>query len=314
MILDTIDHFEKPRTSIEIDCENQILIENLVNKQNEIILIFRSKISKIRLIMQEGIILKSDYNKIRNFCNKVDINNIKLNEEKEENIEVDCNLDKALEEIKKQLKQQITFKITLNPLQDSQLEFVKNIKESLSKQKVKAQNKEEFIKLSEDIINIAYKIILNELQATYIEKQYKLVLYKKMPQLENLVKSEYQKINITNFNNIITTKLLKESNYELIFNYIYILQCFSDYSDFKDEIHKFKLAPKKQNKDIILKITNRFIKKREIYPAFQFLKNISISNYFEYLPKSRTESEYIDIVKREFNFFSGYQIQKDLFF
>ena len=76
MILDTIDHFEKPRTSIEIDCENQILIENLVNKQNEIILIFRSKISKIRLIMQEGIILKSDYNKIRNFCNKVNINNI----------------------------------------------------------------------------------------------------------------------------------------------------------------------------------------------------------------------------------------------
>lgn len=159
-------------------------------------------------------------------------------------------------------------------------------------------------------------IIINKMQCLFEQN----LSNRLVQEYKQFLKSKIQKIidvkdvNINVLNNKIFETLLEDSDYRLIFEYIYIVEKCNDYHKIEYFMPKMTLAPKERNKDIIIKIVNKFIEYDKTYYAFEFLENISIKNYLDYMPKDKTALDYIEIIRQKRPSIMMLYVQKQLFF
>ena len=139
------------------------------------------------------------------------------------------------------------------------------------------------------------------------------ILSMKMSRMAEILRAG---INLEKFNVNVVRELLERSKYELIFQYIKIVQEISMYSTIRNSLRNFNLylAPKRANKDIIIEITNNFLKKGNANLALEFLHNIGVSKFKEYLPDDKCLLDYIEEIKGKNRSLQLLYIQKMLFF
>lgn len=159
-------------------------------------------------------------------------------------------------------------------------------------------------------------VIINKMQCLFEQN----ISNRLIKEYKQFLKSEIQKlfdvndVNINALNNKIFETLLEDSDYRLIFEYIYIVEKCNDYHKIEYILPKMILAPKEKNKDLIIKIVNKFIEYDKTYYAFEFLENISIKNYLDYMPKDKTALDYIEIIRKKRPSIIMLYVQKQLFF
>lgn len=177
---------------------------------------------------------------------------------------------------------------------------------------------EEYMKIKKQKTEIEEQY--KEFEKEWIEKQDKSIneeeneyMYKKTKFIAKIRK--YDKI-LKNLNAGITYKFLNNSNYNLILRYVNIVQKCGDYEKIKYVVTMIsKTINKNIQKNLIQEIVNTFIKREEINYAFDFLYHLKVKNYLEYIPKDKSEMEYIEVLN-EINRNNPVllEIQKNLFF
>ena len=139
------------------------------------------------------------------------------------------------------------------------------------------------------------------------------ILCMKIPRIAELLKTS---INLEKFNINVVRELLKNSNYQLIFQYIKIVQEIGMYSTIRNSLRNIDLeaAPKRANKEVIIAISNNFLERGHTDLALEFLKNIGITKFKEYLPNDKSLLEYLEDMKNKSSYLLSLYIQKMLFF
>ena len=191
---------------------------------------------------------------------------------------------------------------------DKVIDYIDNQKIVLYE--IRSKNIQEFINQNIDLI--PQDEMPNEQEKHLNRILYKKILIKKYFNIENVTK--LNKLDYILFNNEVMQDLWNESEYDIMLQYIHIVQKSYNYSYIEQFVKYVKPADKKSNKEIIDKILNWFFEKNQLVNALYFLKNIGTEKYSDYIPNDKSLFEYIQILHNEDSGLKSLSVQESLFF
>ena len=147
-----------------------------------------------------------------------------------------------------------------------------------------------------------------DIKETYID-----ILCMKIPRIKQFLNAN---MDLESFNVKVVQSLLEKSKYNLIFQYIKIVLDTGNYATIRNSLKNFNLvlASKRDNKEIITKITNKLIKRTNSGIALEFLRIIGVDKFSNYLPSNKCLLDYIEELKDTTNSLQLLYVQKRLFF